>query len=184
MTPNLPKNELIFSRTSALAFKRVMVIVLSCRLIGSLSSSTGNQRTAQTACIIRRFIHILDFFGPFENYDQNFYFIDYLIITPVLVYWNFLYWEKVALSGGFWVRQAQREVVKMKFFHFSYWASSTPWRHVLSLKTFCRNPALSWAIRYSVFQPVKFTSSFEFVCGTLFSTFWHLMVNFGYIKWF
>ena len=51
MTPNLPKNGLIFSRTSALAFKRVMVIVLSCRLIGFLSSSTGNQRAAQTAYI-------------------------------------------------------------------------------------------------------------------------------------
>ena len=58
-----------------------------------------------------------------------------------------------------------------KNIYFSYWAWSTPWRHVLSLKTFCQNPALSWAISYSVFQPVKFTSSFEFVCGTLFSTF-------------
>ena len=83
------------------------------------------------------------------------------------------------LSGGFWVRPAQREVVKIKRFDFSYWASCTPWGHVLSLKTFCWNPAQSWAIRYSVFQPVKFTSSFEFVCGTLFSTFWHLMVKFG-----
>ena len=88
------------------------------------------------------------------------------------------------LSSEFWARQAQREVVKIKNLDFSYWAWSTPWGHVLSLKTFCRNPALSWAIRYSVFQPVKFTSSFEFVCGTLFSTFWHLMVKFGYIKWF
>ena len=73
---------------------------------------------------------------------------------------------------------------KNDFFNFSYWASSTPWRHVLSLKTFCWNPALSWAIRYSVFQKVKFTSNFEFVCGNLFSTFWHLMVKFGYIRWF
>ena len=88
------------------------------------------------------------------------------------------------LSEGFWVRPAKREVVKIKFFDFSYWALSTPWRHVLSLKTFCGNPALSWAIRYSVFQNVKFTSSFEFVCGNPFSTFWHLMVKFGFNMWF
>ena len=88
------------------------------------------------------------------------------------------------LSSEFWARQAQREVVKIKNLDFSYWAWSTPWGHVLSLKSFCQNPALSWAIRYSVFQPVKFASSFKFVCGTLFSTFWHLMVKFGYIKWF
>ena len=43
-----------------------------------------------------------------------------------------------------------------KYF-FSYWAWSTPWGHVLSLKTFCQIPALSWAISNSVFQPVKFT---------------------------
>ena len=90
----------------------------------------------------------------------------------------------LGLSGPFWVRQAQREVVKIFFFDFSYWASSTPWGHDLSLQTFCRNPALSWAIRFSVFQPVKFTSSFEFVCGTLFSIFWHLVVKFGPNGWF
>ena len=70
----------------------------------------------------------------------------------------------LCLSKGFWAGQAQTKVVKIKKFDFSYWASSTPWGHVLSLKTFCRNPALSWAIRYSVFQKVKFTSSLEFVC--------------------
>ena len=80
--------------------------------------------------------------------------------------------KNTVLSSEFWARQAQREVVKIKNLDFSYWAWRTPWGHVLSLKTFCRNPALSWAIRYSVFQLVKFTSNFEFVCGTLFSTFW------------
>ena len=88
------------------------------------------------------------------------------------------------LSSELGARQAQREVVKIKIFDFAYWAWSTPWGHVLSPITFCRNPALSWAIRYSVFQKVKFTSNFEFVCGNLFSTFWHLMVKFGYIRWF
>ena len=83
------------------------------------------------------------------------------------------------LSEGFWARPAMSKVVKIKFLDFSYWASSTPWRHVLSLKTFCRNPVLSWAIRYSVFQKVKSTSSLEFVCDYPFSTFWHLMVKFG-----
>ena len=90
----------------------------------------------------------------------------------------------VVLSSELGARQAQREVVKIFFFDFAYWAWSTPWGHVLSPITFCRNPALSWAIRYSVFQKVKFTSNFEFVCGNLFSTFWHLMVKFGYIRWF
>ena len=88
------------------------------------------------------------------------------------------------LSSEFWARQAQSKVVKIKNLDFSYWAWSTPWGHVLSLKKFCQNPALSWAISYSVFQPVKFTNSFEFVCGTLFSTFWRLILKFGYIKWF
>ena len=104
-------------------------------------------------------------------------------IKKTKVYGSKLYIYNImaCLSSEFWARQAQREVVKIKKFDFSYWAWRTPWGHVLSLKTFCRNPALSWAIRYSVFQLVKFTSNFEFVCGTLFSTFWHLMVKFGYI---
>ena len=49
-------------------------------------------------------------------------------------------------------------------------------------KSFCRNPVLSWAIRYSVFQPIKFVSSFKSVCDNPFSIFWHLMVKFGYNK--
>ena len=32
------------------------------------------------------------------------------------------------------------EVVKIKNPDFSYWAWSTPWGHVLSLKSFCQNP--------------------------------------------
>ena len=64
-----------------------------------------------------------------------------------------------SLSGEFSATQAQSKVLKIKNLDFSYWAWSTPWGHVLSLKTFCRNPVLSWAIRYSVFQPVKFVTS-------------------------
>ena len=75
------------------------------------------------------------------------------------------------LSGGFWARQAQREVVKIFFFDFSYWAWSAPWGHVLSLKTFCRNPVLSWAIRYSVFQPVKFVTSLSSCAALPFQLF-------------
>ena len=71
---------------------------------------------------------------------------------------HFLKWcpifDTSPLSSKFWARQAQREVVKIKFFDFAYWAWSTPWGHVLSPITFCRNPVLSWAIRYSVFQKV------------------------------
>ena len=72
------------------------------------------------------------------------------------------------LSSEFWARQAQREVVKIKNLDFSYWAWSTPWGHVLSLKKFCRNPALSWAISYSVFQPVKFASTLQKLLATFF----------------
>ena len=90
----------------------------------------------------------------------------------------------IFLSGHVPEIQAEVEVVKIKNPDFSCWAWSTPWGLVLSLKSFCRNPVLSWAIRYSVFQPVKFSSSFEFVCRTIFSTFWHLVVKFGYNKWF
>ena len=90
------------------------------------------------------------------------------------------------LSSEFWARHVQREAVKMIFFYFTYWAWSTPpWGHVLSLKTFCRNPALSWAIRYSVFQLVKFTSTyFTKTAGYFLSDFWHLVVNFGHNGWF
>ena len=77
----------------------------------------------------------------------------------------------IYLSGEFSPSQAKPELVKMQNLYFSYWAFS----HI---------PVLSWAIRYSVFQPVKFSSSFEFVCRTIFSNFWHLVVKFGYNKWF
>ena len=63
--------------------------------------------------------------------------------------------------------------------YLSYWAWRSPWGHVLCLITFCQIPVLSWAIRYSVFQKVKLTSSLEFVCDDPFSTFWHLMVKFA-----
>ena len=103
----------------------------------------------------------------------------FLPLSSVLVWLRILH-----LSEGFWAGPAMSKVVKIKILDFSYWASSTPWGHVLSLKTFCWNPVLSWAIRYSVFQKVKFTSSFKFVCRTIFSTFWHLVVKFGYNNWF
>ena len=122
----------------------------------------------------------LDFFWIFSTHSHCVFKWSFeMTTTPKL---SLMY--RIFLSSEFWARQAQREAVKIKNLDFSYWAWSTPWRHVLSLKKFCRNPALSWAIRYSVFQPVKFTSSFEFVCGTLFSTFWRLILKFGYIKWF
>ena len=50
-------------------------------------------------------------------------------------------------------------MVKIQNPNFSSWAWGTPWGHVLSLKCFCWNPVLSGAIRYSVFQPVKFATS-------------------------
>jgi hypothetical protein len=90
----------------------------------------------------------------------------------------------VGLSSEFSARQAQREMVKIRNLNFFYCAWSTPWRHVLSLNIFSQNPVLSWAIRYSVFQPVKFGNIFKSVCGNLFPFFWHLMVKFGYIRWF
>ena len=40
------------------------------------------------------------------------------------------------------------ELVKIKNPDFSYWAWSTPWGHVLSLKSFCWSPVLRWWIRY------------------------------------
>ena len=75
-------------------------------------------------------------------------------------------------------------MVKIKNPNFSYWAWSTPWGHALSLKSFCQNPVLSWEIRNANLQNVKFVSSFEFVCSAIFLTFWHLVVKFGYNKWF
>ena len=54
---------------------------------------------------------------------------------------------------------------------FFYWAWITPWGHVLSLKTFRQIPALSWAIRYSVFQPAKFASTLQKLLATFFQIF-------------
>ena len=111
-----------------------------------------------------------------KSLDWRGYWIGFFYDTPFYIY--------CLLSGHVPEIQAEVEVVKIKNPDFSCWAWSTPWGHVLSLKSFCWNPILSWAIRYSVFQLVKFTSSFEFVCRTIFSTFWHLVVKFGYNNWF
>ena len=99
-----------------------------------------------------------------QFFEKMTYFAIFLNIAQCSILWeisDLTILHKDHLSGGFWVRQAQRKVVKIFCFDFFYWASSTPWGHVLSLKTFCRNPVLSWAIRYSVFQKVKFTSSLQ-----------------------
>ena len=88
------------------------------------------------------------------------------------------------LSGEFWVPQANQDLVKIRNLYFPYWAWSTPWGHVLSLITFRQIPVLSWAIRYSVFQKVKFTSSFQKWAGHFNSNSWHLVVKFGHNGWF
>ena len=88
------------------------------------------------------------------------------------------------LSGEFWARQAKLDLVKIQKFHFSCWAWSTPWGHVVSLKTFHQIPVLSWAIRYSVFQKVKFTSSLQKWAGNVNFNFRHQVVKFGHNEWF
>ena len=105
------------------------------------------------------FAHSCIYFAKAESFLKLYFYIYFLCHTVfsrnILWYcFNFLLqksmkisWKIRSLSGPFWVRQAQREVVKF-FVYFSYWASSTPWGHVLSLKTFGWNPALRWAIRY------------------------------------
>ena len=65
----------------------------------------------------------------------------------------------------FFIEQSLDGSGKNKNSDFSYWAWSTLWGYVLSLKSFCQNPVLSWAIRYSVFQPIKSTNSFENMSG-------------------
>ena len=125
------------------------------------------QRGNSLHCTIlhgRKFTHTPKFLGTAEAY--------FLPCHP-----NFS--DIFDLSGHVPEIQAEVKVVKIKNPYFSCWAWSTPWGHVLSLKSFCRNPVLSWAIRYSVFRKVKSTSSLEFVCDDPFSTFWHLMVKFG-----
>ena len=62
---------------------------------------------------------------------------------------------KYSLSGQLSARQAEKKVVKIYNPDFSYWAWSTPWEYVLSLKTFCQIPALGWEIRYANFQLTK-----------------------------
>ena len=77
-------------------------------------------------------------------------------------------WVVFHLSEEFWVGQPKQEVVKTKNIFFSYWAWSSPWGHVLSLKTFRQIPALSWAISYSVFQKVKLLNSLQKLLATFF----------------
>ena len=103
---------------------------------------------------------------PYQSPRNIFNPVTFFVMT-VLFKWRILSRTSTEQSG------------KSEKKNISSWALSTPWGHVLSLKTFCRNPVLSWAIRYSVFQKVKSTSSLEFVCDDPFSTFWHLMVKFG-----
>ena len=133
--------------------------------------------------------NIRKFFSNFMCFSVSLNFIsEQFSKQNTIEYYHLLFWPHYdfcrpasrILSSECWARQPEREVVKIKKFDFSYWASSTPWGHVLSLKTFCPNPALSWAIRYSVFQMVKFTSSLSSSGHTFFSSFWHLVVKFGY----
>ena len=63
--------------------------------------------------------------------------------------------HRKVLSGESSASRAKSDLVKIQNLFFSYWAWSSPWGHVLSLKTFRQIPVLSWAIRYSVFQPVN-----------------------------
>ena len=51
------------------------------------------------------------------------------------------------LSGQFSLRKTKLELVKIPNPDFFSWAGSTPWGHVLSLK--------SWDIRYVNFQPTR-----------------------------
>ena len=71
------------------------------------------------------------------------------------------------MENSEWPNQ-KRKWQKRKLFFFSYLAWSLPWGHDLSQKTFCQIPALSWAISYSVFQNVKFTSSLQKLLATFF----------------
>ena len=72
-----------------------------------------------------------------ENPGPNLKFFETILLVEVVclskIKMIFRHNRLILLSDPFWVRQAQREVVKIKNLDFSYWASSTPWGHVLSL---------------------------------------------------
>ena len=95
--------------------------------------------------------------SPLRHKIQNSFSILERTLRIIYDLWAPVMWPCYALSGHVPEIQAEVEVVKIKNPDFSCWAWSTPWGLVLSLKSFCRNPVLSWAIRYSVFQKVKFT---------------------------
>ena len=101
-----------------------------------------------------------------------------------LYFSSFFYDFLGLLSGEFWVPQANQDLVKIKNLYFPYWAWSTPLGHVLSLITFRQIPVLSWAIRFSVFQKVKFTSRLQKWAGNFNSNYWHLVVRFRHNGWF
>ena len=96
----------------------------------------------------------------YGTYNRHWEISQRLIQVHIYVYTNYLNFEInyqliieppllcTYLSGHLPEIQTGVEVVKIKNPDFSYWAWSTPWGHVLILKSFCRNPVLSWAIRY------------------------------------
>ena len=94
------------------------------------------------------------FFGTIKNLCSS------KFVQLKLLKWRILSWTGKIGSG------------KNTKYVFSYWPWSTPWGHVLSLKTFHQIPALSWAIRYSVFQPVKFTNTLQKLLATFFQIFY------------
>ena len=70
-----------------------------------------------------------------------------------------------SLSGEFSASQAKQDLVKKQNLYFSYWAWSTPWGHVLSLKTFIK--FMSWPLScQALFYQILFC-----LAGWKFSTF-------------
>ena len=114
---------------------------------------------------LKSFWKVVDFirFTEHLKYERLEYLLSWFVSNIFLV--------PIRLSSEFWAKQAQRDVAKIKNSDFSYWAWSTPWGHVLTLISFCWNPVLSWAIRYSVFQPVKFTNSLSSCAAVCFQFF-------------
>ena len=94
-----------------------------------------------------------------------------LLLVSIFFFSDFPLWEYTIASFKWRILSQTTKIGSGK--------NKKSWWHVLSLITFHQILVLSWAIRYSVFQKVKSTSSLEFVCDNPFSTFWHLMVKFG-----
>ena len=93
-------------------------------------------------------------------------------------------WPILQVMDFGFLQQAWMEMVKIENPDFFLLGLKYTLRTCFEPKKFLLKSCPELSNQVSVFQLVKFTSSFKFVCRTIFTTFWHLALKFGYDDWF